>query len=36
MKLKYHIRMTIHHGGAIQSIFLIDLRDQMDVACSAG
>ena len=36
MKLKYHIRMTIHHGGAIRSIFLIDLRDQMDVACSAG
>ena len=36
MKLEYHIRMTIHYGGAIQSIFLIDLREQINVACSAG
>ena len=36
MKLEYHIRMTIHHGGAIRSIFWIELREQMDLACSAG
>ena len=28
MKLEYHIRMTIHHGGAIRSIFWINCENK--------